>query len=127
LRAHAGERRTSAENRRVALRRLRIVLAVLVRSPVADGESTSERWRARVAPRGKRAGQITIIPEHDDFPALLSEALDMLWRHELDQKVAALRLNCTPTQLIRFVGLCAPAWSWVNAHRTQRGHAAWKP
>ncbi|MBL8747233.1 MAG: peptide chain release factor-like protein, partial [Phycisphaerae bacterium] len=53
--AQAAERRSSHENKRVALRRLRLLLAVEVRRGVPAGDIGSELWWSRVkrAPKGK--------------------------------------------------------------------------
>ena len=100
--AQASERRTQGENRRVALHRLRLELALTIRRPIrhdADHPySPSTLWRTRC-----RGGRIDVNPEHDDFPALLAEALDVLFACDDDPKEAALLLGCSPTQLIRFL------------------------
>jgi hypothetical protein len=91
----AGERRSQPENRRVALRRMRLALAVAVRRP---GGPPSELWRSRV-----RDGRISCNPDHADFPALLAEALDALAAAAGDSRAAAAALACTRTQLVRFL------------------------
>ena len=86
--AQASERRTQGENRRVALHRLRLELALTIRRPIrhdADHPySPSPLWRERC-----RGGRIDVNPEHDDFPALLAEALDVLFARDDDPKDAA--------------------------------------
>ena len=42
-------------------------------------------------------------PHHDDFPALLAEALDVLHASGNDPKAAALALGCSPSQLIKLL------------------------
>src|SRR5271157_4536628 len=75
--AEAAERRTQGENRRAALFRLRLKLALEMRTPTATlaGEAyrPSALWQRRC-----RGGRIFVNPEHEDFPALLAEALDVL-------------------------------------------------
>ncbi len=69
--AEAAERRSQIENRREALFRLRIKLALEIRSPIEVGShAPSPLWRSRL-----RGGKVVVSPEHDDFPALLAEAL----------------------------------------------------
>ncbi len=114
--AQASERRSAEENRRVALFRLRLALAIRVRGPVPDGDARSALWRERC-----RAGRIACNPEHRDFPALLAEALDMIEACGQDARGAALRLECSPTQLIRLVKDHPPAFEAWNAHRKERG------
>ena len=76
--AQASERRTQGENRRTALHRLRLELALTIRRPIrtsADHSyAASALWRKRC-----RGGRIDVNPRHDDFPALLAEALDVLF------------------------------------------------
>ena len=93
--AQASERRTQGENRRAALHRLRLELALTIRRPIRnDAErpySASELWRQRC-----RGGRLDVNPQHDDFPALLAEALDVLFACEDDPKAAARLLGCSP-------------------------------
>jgi hypothetical protein len=124
--AHAGERRTVLENRRVAITRLRLALAILVRTAVASGECRSDLWRSRCAETGKQAGRIAVNPEHEDFPALLALALDVLWASDFDPKLAATRLCCTSSQLVKLIKDHPHALPWVNAHRLARGEHALK-
>lgn len=114
--AQAGERRSAEANRRVAVFRLRLALAVGVREPVPIGDARSELWRSRC-----RGGRVACNPSHDDFPALLAEALDMLEACRHDPKRAALRLDCTPSQLVKLVKDHPPAFAWWNARRAERG------
>lgn len=115
--AHAGERRSVRENTPEAVWRLRLALAVRVRTPVPDGDVRSPLWRTRC----NASGRIVCSPEHRDFPALLNEALDMIDACALDVKRAGVRLECSPTQLIRFVKDHPPAFVWLNAARAHAG------
>jgi hypothetical protein len=120
LRAEASERRTQGENRRVALGRLRIELALAIRRPIAggDGEPSvpSVLWRSRC-----HGGRIAVNPEHPDFPALLAEALDVLEAMGDDPRAASARLGCSATQLVKLIGLEPRALAQVNARRRQAG------
>jgi hypothetical protein len=120
LRAEASERRTQGENRRAALGRLRIELALTVRRPAGGGGREPIRpsglWRSRC-----RGGRILINPEHDDFPALLAEALDVLEAVGDDPRIAAAALGCTPSQLIKFLKEEPRALARINAQRRQAG------
>lgn len=115
--ATAGERRSAEENRRVALRRLRVQLAVRVRAfwPYTKA-GRSELWTSRV-----RDERIACSVRHDDFPAMLAEALDAVWASGLDQRRAALRLECSPTQLVRFVAEEPEALAAWNDARGRKG------
>ena len=96
--AEASESRSQLENLHAAVFRLRVNLALEVRCPVESGPFPSPLWRARL-----QAGQIRVNPEHDDFPTLLAEALDVLDAHEFHLKPAAEVLLCTPSQLTKFL------------------------
>src|SRR4051794_25302428 len=71
--AEANERRTQGENKRAALRRLRIALALEVRRPAGPESRPSPLWASRC-----RGGKLAVSAEHEDFPTLLAEALDVL-------------------------------------------------
>ena len=110
LSAQASERRSQAENRAVAIKRLRLELALSIRCRI---EQTAERpyepsplWLTRC-----RAGRIVASPDHDDFPALLAEALDVLQASEFDPKIGARALGCSPSQLIKLVKEAPRRWS----------------
>src|SRR5262245_20906094 len=81
-RAEANERRSQAENQREAIHRLRLRLATAVRSTnlvVRKTASPSELWQARC-----NSGRIAVNPAHEDFPALLAEALDTVSAADFD-------------------------------------------
>jgi len=120
IRAEASERRTQGENRRAALDRLRVELALTVRRPMDDSGEASFRpsalWRSRC-----RGGRIVVNPEHDDFPTLLAEALDVLQALGDDPRTAAEALGCSPSQLIKLLKNEPRALAQVNGHRRQAG------
>jgi hypothetical protein len=111
--AEASERRTQGENRERALFRLRLLMALEIRRPPA--ENPSDLWRSRV-----RGGRIAINPAHDDFPALLAEALDTLEMYGHDARAAAEALGCSATQLVGLLRDEPRALAMVNAHRAAR-------
>lgn len=115
--AHAGERRSVMENRRVALFRLRLRLAVDVRTPVPAGDARSALWRSR----SEGSGRIACNPEHRDYPSMLAEALDMAAACGWNVRKAASRLSCTPSQLLKLVKEHPPAWVWLNEGRASAG------
>lgn len=114
--AHANERRSRGENFPVAVRRLRVRLAIEVRTERNLIAEPSERWQARL-----QGGRIAINPSHRDYPALLAEALDVLWLKRFDPKPTAIILGVTPSQLIRLVGKEPEALALVNQRRKERG------
>lgn len=114
--AEGSERRSQAENRDVALFRLRVNLAIEVRSEVTNPLEPSELWRSRC-----RSGKIAVNPTHEDFPALLAEALDAISAADFDLKPAAERLTVSTSQLLKFLKDEPRALQFVNRERTQRG------
>lgn len=116
LAAEAGERRSQGENRRAALFRLRLLLALDVRRPIGPVDGPSALWRSRL-----RGGRIAVNPAHDDFPALLAEALDALAARDQDVKAAAEALGCSPSQLVKLLKDEPRALTRVNADRRERG------
>jgi len=115
LTAQASERRSQAENRDVALFRLRVQLALQVRTQVAPDDPPSELWLSRC-----RGGRLSVNPSHDDFPALLAEALNGLAAADWDAGLAAQRLNLTTSQLVRFLKIEPAALDFLNRERHAR-------
>ena len=113
--AEAAERRSQAENRDVALFRLRINLALQVRCPSAAGVLPSPLWESRC-----RSGRIEISPTHADFPVLLAEALDRVAGCDGDVKTAAEALRCTASQLVKLLKKDPRAIALVNTWRESR-------
>jgi len=113
LLAEANESRSQERNREQALFRLRLLLAIEVRRPAR--ETPSVLWRTRC--RGRK---LVVSPTHDDFPALLAEALDQILKHDHDAKLAAEALECSTTQLINLLRDEPRALASVNARRAAR-------
>lgn len=116
LRAEANEERSQADNHREALRRLRVRLAVEVRSENNTAARTSELWQSRVSNR-----RLAVNPGHEDFPALLAEALDAIAAAEYDVSAAAESLGISASQLMKFLKDAPTAWASVTETRRQRG------
>ena len=121
IEAEGHERRSLSENRQVAIRRLRVKLALEVRRPPNSLEPVSDLWRSRC-----RGGRIVVSHEHADFPALLAEALDVTLAAEADVKAAALALGATSSQLVKFLKVEPQAFLWVNSLRRERSLPALK-
>jgi len=113
--AEANERRSQSENQAVALRRLRLNLALQIRRRADTERSPSTLWRSRLHQR-----RISVNPAHEDFPSLLAEALDVLSEAGMDVTEAARRLECSTSQLIKFLKLERRAFGWVNRERQRR-------
>ncbi len=112
VKAQACERRSQAANRRAAIFRLRLNLAIEIRRPVDPEDGPSDLWKER------SAGSLARVnPSHDDFPALVAEALDSIAALDADVAQAARRLRCTTSQLVRFVKKEPRAIALVNDWR----------
>jgi len=115
--AEASERRSQADNRRVALARLRLRLAIGYREP--PQADPTPLWQSRL-----RDDRIVVAVDHDDYPALVAEALDRIVAVDLDMPAAAGALRVTPSQLVRLLAKEPSALASLNA---LRGHAGLKP
>lgn len=114
--AHATERRSQVENKRVALRRLRLALATHFRAPVPIGAIGSPLWRRR-----RKGERIACNPDHEDYPSLLAEALDAVADAAWEPRRAAVRLEVSTSQLVKLVKDHPPALVHWNAERAKRG------
>jgi len=114
LRAQAGERRKAEDNKRVALTRLRLLLAMQERSE--RSEIPSPLWTSR-----SRGGKMSINPKHADFPSILAEALDVLAAHGWEPRPAAELLGVSSSQLVKLVKLHPAAFTAWNQRRAEAG------
>jgi len=115
----ASERRSQKANREEAVFRLRLNLAISVRSLTNVTDQSvlpSELWRGRIA-----GGKIAVSKSHADLPALVAEALDWVHALEFGLSEAAARLGLSTSQLVKFLKLCPEAWQWVQQQRHDRG------
>ena len=109
----ASERRNQAENRKHALFRLRINLAIHLRT---SRSKQSELWNSRTS-----NNRITINPQHSDFPAVLAEALDIIVDQELNIKKSAEILSVSSSQLVKLIKADSLAWQQLNQLRSTAG------
>jgi hypothetical protein len=114
IQAEANERRSQAENRRVAVARLRLKLALDHRTPPTP--DPSPLWLSRA--RGRR---LVVAADHDDYPSLIAEALDRLQAHGFLIPPAAEALGVTASQLTRLFTKSPPAWTRLNRLREAAG------
>jgi len=113
--AMASERRVQEENRKQALFRLRVRLALEVRC--AARSNPSAYWNDRV-----RDQRITVSKHHNDFPALLSEALDYVMQGQGILQGFCDLIGCSKSQLVKFFKLDPSALQGVNDLRQKHGH-----
>ncbi|MFP4144365.1 MAG: peptide chain release factor family protein [Phycisphaeraceae bacterium] len=111
----ASERRNQGENRKAAVRRLRVKLAVEVRREM-DPHGPSELWKSR-----RQGTQIRVSPRHRDFPAILAEAMDAAMGTRGDMRLAANALGVSMSQLVKLLKLEPAALEKVNQIRRERG------
>ncbi len=114
LRGEASERRSQEQNRQQAILRLRIKLALEVRHDPAP--QPSDLWQRRA-----KGGRISVSALHEDFPALLAEALDVIHSKEYAVSDAAKRLGITASQLVKLLKVAPAALVQVNRERQSRG------
>lgn len=122
LTAEASERRSQPRNLAAAAARLRLKLALEHRAALDLAAGPSALWRSRCAGR-----RIVVSVEHDDYPPLLAEALDAAGAHSHDLAAAARWLDCTTTQLVRFLAATPAALQSVNDARRARGLKPLRP
>lgn len=112
----AAERRSQFDNHRNAVKRLRLNLALAVRSGELAESAPTELWKSRC-----HEGKIAINPEHDDFPPMLAEAMDVLLARNAHLPGSAEQLGCTPSQLVKLLKKEPRAFLWMNEERRKRG------
>lgn len=117
LEAQATERRSPLVNRSMAIFRLRLRLALKVRTAVSrDRHQPSELWRRR-----RQGTRLAVNPEHADYPSLLAEALDLVVARRYDLAGAAGLFGITMSQLSRLIRQHPPAFVAINAGREAIG------
>ena len=116
IKAEATERRSQIKNKLTAIFRLRVRLALEIRTSRPAEGTPSECWKSRV-----RAQRVAVNGSHEDFPALLAEVLDVVAEGEFDIRAAAERLLVSSSQLIKFLKIEHNALAYVNQQRAERG------
>jgi len=114
--ASASERRSQADNHRVALKRLRLKLAIEHRTETDPSEPPSPLWQSRI-----KARRIVLNKDHADFPVLLAEALDTLAELNYDTTKSAVVLGVTGSQLVKLFQKEPAVLARVNTERNVRG------
>lgn len=118
----AAERRSQGQNREMALLRLRGALALELRMPLApEGYTPSATWLRRTSKPG-----LSVNPRHQDVPALLAEALDMLAALNDDMAAAAQALSVSTSRLVKVLKLDPAALTAVNSRLKAAGRSTWR-
>lgn len=116
----ATERRNQSQNREVALRRLRIKLAVQVRSEVPHQNALS-------AYADRYGGvRLRISESNEEYPGLLACLMDEIAFSHGALESAALLLKTSPSQIVRLLRSEPEAIRRVNQWRMESGRAALK-
>ncbi len=117
IQATGTERRSQSQNKHVANRRLRLKLAMKVRTKINTARyKPSDLWQQR-----RQGNKLPINPKNRDYPALLAEALDVVTASDFDVGSAAGILGITMSQLARLMRHERHAFAMVNEGRTARG------
>jgi hypothetical protein len=111
----ASEKRSQHANLVAALFRLKVRLAIEVRS-VPLPESPGKVWQSRVKSR-----KISVNTAHADFPLVLVDALDQLERFDHEMPPAAEALAVSTSQLIKLLKSDSQVWEHVQQSRSRRG------
>ena len=139
----ATERRYQGENRKIALERLRVEIALTVRTPVPaglappaddnlgalesleaqkDDARASFRWFARL-----QGGKIRVAPTSFDYAILVSEFFDVFEANDENLPATAAALETTASQIVRFLGAVPKCLEELNRRRARRGLSRLKP
>lgn len=116
IEGQAAERRSQFDNLRVAIKRLRVNLALEIRSTELAATAPTDLWRSRC--HGQRFACNT---DHDDFAPLLAEALDVISDRAWHLSGAAEQLGISTSQLVKFLKQEPRAMLLVNQHRQRSG------
>ena len=112
----ATERRRQSENRKLAIGRLRLTLAIqLRRNIICSSFIPSQLWENR-----RQGDKLPINPKHSDYPAVLAEALDVIYAFDVNIPNAAKALEISSSQLVKIVSGDKTDLTWVNNQRKER-------
>jgi hypothetical protein len=118
----ATEKRSQAENRAVAMHRLRCALAVEWRdlsAPKAlENAMPSEVWMAYA-----RGGRLKIAPTNPLYPSVLAEAMERLVAMDWNLGSVAEAMRISATQLIQLLGDYPAALQALNAQLVAQGRS----
>ena len=122
----ATERRYQIENRKIAMRRLRLKLALSIRD-VPDltrdlnGDATFSHPEDFVWFRRLVAGKIRASKESFDYPILVAEFFDAYAATNEDMKSTVKLLQTTSSQIIRLLSAAPSALTQLNNLRESAG------
>ena len=105
----------------MALKRLRLELAISIRGAIDFGQTGASYTPSALWLKRCRGGRIDVSRDHDEFPALLAEALDVLHAAAFEPRTAAQALACSPSQLIKLIKDEPRALRLINEERRKKG------
>lgn len=100
----------------MAVKRLRLNMALSVRTASLAEAAPTTLWKSRC-----HDSRIACNPDHDDFPAILAEALDVIHSRHGHVSGSAEQLGVTPSQLVKLLKQEPRAMLFINEERRQRG------
>lgn len=110
----ASERRTQGENRQIAIQRLRVTLAIHVRTEVSQ---TSHGTVMHYINKGKLA----ISDQNADWPVVLAEILNLIASHRWQLSPAAESFQTTASQILKAISREPAALAYLNKQRISSG------
>lgn len=114
----ATERRSQAQNRDVALLRLRYVLAVEIRTPSPLDPVNDQADADEAALRQRYENQSLRLSESNvDKPAVLALVVNDLWVAGGQPSLVAKQWSVSTSKIVALVRSHAPALAWVNRVR----------
>ena len=120
VRVESNQHRSAEMNESAAWKQLRMKLACEIRAEVAE-ESPSELWKSRC-----RNKKIRVNPDHEDFPAIVAEVLDMLALKEGELQPLVNHFQCSSSQLIKLLKSHPKALLNANMVRKQFNLHSWQ-
>lgn len=124
----ASERRRQGENRKIALDRLRLELALTVRTvptleldaqgnaALPQDRAKSMRWFERL-----QGNKIRVAPTHFDYPILVAEFFDVYAATNENLTQTAELLQTTASQIVKLLADNPKALETLNALRAKQG------
>ncbi|MCU0720812.1 MAG: peptide chain release factor-like protein [Pirellula sp.] len=114
LSGQASERRTQGENRQVAIHRLRLALAINVRSDACEtGQAKVRQYISR--------GKLAISDTNTDWPAVLAELLNLIATHQWQLSPVGESLQTSSSQIVKALAREPAALAYLNSKRVSLG------
>jgi hypothetical protein len=120
LSGQASERRTQGENRQVALQRLRLALAINIRTDNCEAAPLT-------VVQYIKKGKLAISDQNSDWPTVLAELFNMIATHKWQLNSVANSLQTTPTQILKAIAREPAALAYLNSNRISSGLTSLRP